>query len=397
MSRTTNQAEVVVIGAGPYGLAAAAHLREHGVDTRVFGEPMSFWRDHMPVGMLLRSPWPASHIADPQHKLTLDAFREAVARELTAPVPLHRFAEYGRWFAESAVTDIDPRPVQRIDHDGSRFIVTTGDGELISARRVVVATGIGSHAHLPAVLRGVSDSRITHTNVHRCFDPFAGRRVAVVGGGQSALESAALLHEAGADVTVLMRRPAVRWLSRSARLHGMGSLTNLLYAPTDVGPASLSRLVAMPRLFARVPSRARLPLTARCIRPAGAAWLIDRLADVRIVPEADIVGTALNGGRVRLRLADGSSHAADDVVCGTGYRIDVVAAPGPLAPGLTRRVRTVHGLPVLGAGFQSSVPGLHFLGAPASYSYGPLTRFVAGTDFAGRELVRGLRLGAARR
>jgi hypothetical protein len=48
----------------------------------------------------------------------------------------------------------------------------------------------------------------------------------------------------------------------------------------------------------------------------------------------------------------------------------------------------VNGYPVLGAGFETTAPGLHLLGAPASWSFGPLMRFVAGTEFAGRALER---------
>ena len=67
--------DVAIVGAGPYGLSTAAHLRKiPGLNTRVFGETMSFWERHMPAGMLLRSPWSASHIADPKDELTLDAY-----------------------------------------------------------------------------------------------------------------------------------------------------------------------------------------------------------------------------------------------------------------------------------------------------------------------------------
>jgi cation diffusion facilitator CzcD-associated flavoprotein CzcO len=390
MKRESGHVEVLVVGAGPYGLAATAHLRAEGVGALVFGEPMSFWRDKMPSGMLLRSPWQASHIADPGHKLTLDAFREDVAPDLEAPVPLHRFVEYGRWYAEATVADADPRQIRRIRRVGDRFAATTADGESVSADRVVVGTGIGPYAYVPPALQRLGGRWVSHASEHRDFARFAGQAVAVIGGGQSALESAALLHEAGADVTVVMRRPAVRWLSRSARLHSMGPLAKLLYAPTDVGPAGLSRLVATPSLFAHVPSVARTPLTARCIRPAGAAWLIDRLADVRIVLDAEILATAIDGQHVSLRLADDSTHVVSHIVCGTGYRVDIAAAPGPLEPDLVRQVRTALGMPVLGRGFESSVPGLHFLGAPSAFSFGPLARFVAGTAFAGDELVRGV-------
>jgi thioredoxin reductase len=389
MKRASGQAEVLVVGAGPYGLAATAHLRAHGVSTLVFGEPMAFWRD-MPSGMLLRSPWQASHIADPHRKLTLDAFRDDVAPDLEAPVPLQRFVEYGRWYAKAAVADTDPRLIRVIRRVGDGFAATTADGETVGADRVVVATGIGPHAYMPPSLQRLGGGWVSHASEHRDFAKFAGKAVAVVGGGQSALESAALMHEAGADVTVVMRRPAVRWLSRSARLHRMGRLAKVLYAPTDVGPAGLSRLVAMPRLYAHVPTPARTPWTARCIRPAGAAWLIDRLAEVRIVPDAEIVGTAVDTHLVALRLADGSTHTVSHIVCGTGYRVDIAASPGPLAPELVRQVRTVGGMPMLGRGFQSSVPGLHFIGASSAFSFGPLTRFVAGTEFTGRELVRGV-------
>ena len=54
-----NNYDVAVIGAGPYGLSVAAHLREQSLKVIVFGRPMSFWDRNMPVGMLLRSPLPA--------------------------------------------------------------------------------------------------------------------------------------------------------------------------------------------------------------------------------------------------------------------------------------------------------------------------------------------------
>ena len=73
------QCDVAVIGAGPYGLSAAAYLRSAGVETRIFGEPMAFWQKQMPAGMCLRSNWGASHIADPQSQLTLDEYSRKTA------------------------------------------------------------------------------------------------------------------------------------------------------------------------------------------------------------------------------------------------------------------------------------------------------------------------------
>ena len=113
--------DVVVIGAGPYGLAAAAHLREGGVDVRVFGAPMSFWKEHMPSGMLLRSPWGASHIGDPSGPLSLDAFERERGSGIARPIPLADFVAYGHWFQRRVLSDIDPRKVERVDAIGDGF------------------------------------------------------------------------------------------------------------------------------------------------------------------------------------------------------------------------------------------------------------------------------------
>ena len=114
--------DVVILGAGPYGLAAGAHLRNiQGLDVRVFGEPMEFWKAHMPEGMLLRSPWAASHISDPATALTMDAFGNELGVRIPTPIPLDRFVEYGLWFQRQAVPEIDRRRITRIERDSHRL------------------------------------------------------------------------------------------------------------------------------------------------------------------------------------------------------------------------------------------------------------------------------------
>ena len=68
-----HETQTVIIGAGPHGLAAAAHLGRAGVETTVFGDPMCFWRT-MPKGMLLRSNWTATSIAEYDGPLSLDSY-----------------------------------------------------------------------------------------------------------------------------------------------------------------------------------------------------------------------------------------------------------------------------------------------------------------------------------
>jgi cation diffusion facilitator CzcD-associated flavoprotein CzcO len=249
------------------------------------------------------------------------------------------------------------------------------------ARRVVVAAGIGPFAHRPQPFASLPSELVSHAVDHDDLGKFRGKRVLVVGRGQSALESAALLHENDAQVQVVFQNGAVHWLTRSARLHRMGAITKLLYAPTDIGPAGVSRLVAAPGWFRSFPRSAQQKMGVMSIRPAGAAWLIPRLRDVPLLTDAAAVEAKATAGGVSVATADGRSFEADHVLLGTGYRVDV-ARYGFLGPEVLAGLRRTNGYPHLDRGFESSVAGLHFVGAPAAWSFGPLMRFVAGTKFA---------------
>src|SRR5579872_437282 len=384
--------DVTIIGAGPYGLSAAAHLRTiRGLDVLVFGEPMSFWERHMPRGMYLRSNWTATRIADPKRSLTLEAFQAASSSRFSAPVPLERFTEYGQWYQRNAVPDLDRRKIARIESNSNGFRVTLDDGEALNSRHVVVAAGIGSFARRPVEFDGIPSQLTSHTTEHQAFRQFVGKRLLIIGSGQSALESAALLHEIGAEVEVIARSQRINWLQgRLSKTlhHRLGSgIRRLLYAPTDVGPAGLSQLMARPDLLRRLPHPLQEKLWKRSVRPAGARWLVKRLEDVPIRLSTSVVSAAPLGHQVRIRLNDGSERIVDHILLGTGYKVDV-AKYEFLAPALVRSIRQFNGYPWLGVGLESSVPGLHFLGAPAARSFGPLMQFVSGTEYASRSLTR---------
>ena len=382
--------DVAVVGAGPYGLSAAAHLRAaNGLDIRVFGQPMSFWERHMPKWMLLRSPLTGSHLSDPQGALTLEAYHAASGNEITAPLPLCRFIDYGRWFQSQAVPDTDARRIGRIEKNGKGFRLTVEDGEIWKACRVVIAAGIEPFASKPKEFKHVPRELASHSCDHSDLGRFAEKRVAVIGAGQSALESAALLHEAGADVEVLVRAPFVRWLWRHKWFHTFKPVARLLYAPADVGQAGLSQLVARPHLFRRLPRSIQDRWGKRAIRSAGAGWLNPRCQPIRIATSRVVTSAVPQGDQLVLTLNDGTERSVDHALLATGYRVDIALYPF-LAKPLLKSVETVNGYPKLNNGFESSVPGLHFLGAPAAWSFGPLMRFVAGADFASRNLTRGV-------
>lgn len=380
--------DVAIVGAGPYGLAAAAHLRRlNGLSVSIFGEPMRFWRTAMPAGMLLRSAWSASHIADPHASLTLDAYKVSSGNHLAAPISLERFVDYGLWYQRAAVPDVDPRNVSSIEPRAGKFQVKLEDGSDFLASRVIIAGGISAFAARPAAFDHIPSALVTHTSEAQDLSRFANKRVIVIGGGQSALESAALLHEMGAGVEVLLRRPRVHWLGWKDRLRPLGPASQMLFSPTDVGPAGVSRLVAAPDLFRRFPRSVRTRLRVLSTRPAGARWLRDRLNGVPLSTRTTVTSALPVNGHIKLTVSDNTTRLADHVILGTGYRVDV-ARYRFLGPGILAQLQVVDGFPVLGPALESSVPGLHFLGAPAAWSYGPLMCFVSGTKYAANALVR---------
>jgi hypothetical protein len=149
----------------------------------------------------------------------------------------------------------------------------------------------------------------------------------------------------------------------------------------------LSRLIAATDLYRRLPRAVQDPLTARAIRPAGSAWLPPRLREVPIHLGARIRDVEAAGGRVAIELEDGTVRIADHIVAGTGYRVDIARYPF-LAPELLAAIRRRSGYPALRPGLESSVPRLHFVGAPAAYAFGPTMRFVSGSWYAGRAVAR---------
>jgi pyridine nucleotide-disulfide oxidoreductase len=384
--------QVVIVGAGPYGLAAAAHLRSAKADVCVFGKPMEFWERHMPAGMLLRSYWEGSHISDPRGDLTLDKYERAQGLQLPRPVRRDDFVSYGRWFQRQAVPDLDARRVTQIQAASEGYRVLLEDGQSVLTQRVVVATGIASFTHRPHQFGRVPPELASHSSEHHDFSGFAGQRVVVIGGGQSALESAALLHESGAAVEVIVRAPRVHWLRYGTRLHTWlhnqaNPLRRILYPPSDVGPPGLNWIVDTPELFPWLPWSLHSRIARRAIRSAGAGWLKPRMSGTKITTVRFVHSASPVGKKVLLRLDDGTERCVDHVLLATGFQIDLSRCAF-LPAHLVRSLRLVDGYPALSAGFEASLPGLHFIGATAARTFGPLMRFLAGTGFAARSLTR---------
>lgn len=395
---------VVVIGAGPYGLSVAAHLRAAGAPVRVFGDVMGSWRHAMATGMFLKSTPAATDLSAPVPGARLADFRrEHGEPELTklTPIPCDVFVRYGQWFRKRYVGEVEPARVTVVERPaaGTGFTVRSDDGQVTAAAAVVVATGLNGLAHVPDELRRLAPggpgpaAPVSHTSHHTDLSVYAGRRVAVVGGGQSALESAALLHEAGAEARVLVRERTVLW--------GMAPDLARTWTRRLAKPSSplgtgwiLAGVCAAPGGVRWCPAAARLLLFRRALGPSGGWWLRDRVEGVvPVLTSRRITGAALSGPAVRLDVAGPGgareSLTVDHVLAATGYRLDLDALPF-LSPTVRRAVACVPGskAPALRGTFESSVPGLYFTGSLAAPMFGPLMRFVAGTEFAAVRIAR---------
>ena len=380
---------LAIIGAGPYALSTAVFAQNAGVKPRLFGQVMGFWR-HMPDGMFLRSYFRASNIADPADSLTLPAFEEAVGRHLERPIPLADFIAYGDWFTEKSDLTVDPRRITHVGRNGSGFHLTLDDGSTLAADRVVVATGITPFAWRPPLFDSLPSTLASHTSEHRSYAAFRGKEVAVVGAGQSALEAAAFLTQAGASAEVLVRGPALRFLRGERLYESAGRLGDFLYPAWGVGPPGINWVMGRPSLYRLLPARLADPLARRAIRPAGAAWLHPMLEGVRITTGCQVEAVTAEGEKVRLRLSNGTERLVDHVVLGTGYRLDV-RRYSFLDTEIVDRIRLIGTYPRLSGSFESSVPGLYFVGAPAAASGGPGMRFVSHTGFVARAIAASLR------
>ncbi len=382
----TMRCDVVVMGAGPYGLSAAAHLRGRELKVAVFGKPISFWREHMPQGMLLRSYWWATSLSDPQRAYSFEAFFRSKGLQASDPLPVEIFIEYGLWFQQHAVPDLDETYVTTIERQDGQFLVTLEDGRVIQCKAVVMAPGLHYYQYCPPEYTHMPSSLVSHSAEHHTLEDFADQKIAIIGRGQAALETAALLNEQGAEVHVIARH-AIRWVPLANEK--IPAAFRALRAPkAGMGSGWLNLLLEKyPYVFQRLPRNVKDHIFTTRHGPAGSHWLKPRILDKIALHELEQVKKIEEvDGRVKLTLTSGAMLEVDHVILATGYRAEMKQLP-MLHASLRDAIQTYQGAPVLNSWFESSVPGLYFIGYSAARSFGPFYRFVVGADAAARRVA----------
>jgi thioredoxin reductase len=391
--------QALIIGAGPFGLSISAHLRQRGIDHQIVGRPVDTWRAHMPAGMYLKSEPYGSDFASPENGYDVSAYCKVHNLDYVhrlGPLSLERFLGYADWFTERWVPEVDDATVTEVTAVDGGFRVGFADVAPVSAQQVIVATGLLPYKHIPAELSDLPSDLITHTTDHHDLARFGGRRVAVLGSGQSALETAALLHETGADVTIIVRGPEVSWAAPNpADLSLVGHVRRPVNKLCEGWRCAVWN---SPGAFRRLPRDMQVRKAKSVLGPIGAWWLKDRVDGViETLTSHRIRGAALAGSGVRL-LLDGAQAAidVDHVIAGTGFRVDLARLPF-LAESVQERIALRSRYPVVNRAGESSVPGLYFAGAHTAVSLGPSVRFIAGTHQAVAQLARSVARDAGQR
>jgi thioredoxin reductase len=357
--------DLLVIGAGPYGLSVAREALRSGLSVSVVGRPMSFWREHMPAGMYLRSG-PEWHL-DPGEELTL---REFLAGDVPDPLPIARFLSYAEWFTAQAGIDVREEEVVRLEPG---FVATLASGATISARAVVAAPGISRFGVVPEWGDGLGE----HTCDLVDFAGMDGARVLIVGGRQSAYEWAALIGEHGAErIDVVHRHPEPRF-DRVSWAFVEPHIEATLNTPGWWRTLPAAERDAIGRQFWEV---GRLTLE-HWLEPRLARLPVHRHAGAEVIA-VDGLDVARLGDALRVSLSTGITLHADRVVFACGYRSDIARVP------YLPSISTSDGFPDLDPAFGTSVPGLYLPGFAATRDFGPFFGFVRGAVPAARIIVR---------
>ncbi len=385
--------DLAILGAGPYGLSIAAHLRKAGLSFRIFGSPMQSWRRHMPKGMHLKSEGFASSLYDPDGAFPLSRFcgeRNLPYADVGLPTSLETFAAYGLEFQRRYVPTLEETDITMLRGNGEGFALETAAGQSVHAHRVIVATGLSHFARLPGKLADLPRAFVTHSSDHHDLTQFEGKSVAVIGAGASALDSAALLHEAGAHVEIVVRASRIAFHTFMAEPRPLWQ--RIRNPRSGLGIGWRSRLATdAPLLFHFMPQKFRLRVVRTHLGPAP-GWFVRSRVERRVPVHvgSEVESASVIAGRVHLQLRDQEGArtglVADHVIAATGYSVSVSKLPF-LHESLRRRIQCVEDTPVLSTNFQTSLPGLYMVGVASANSFGPLMRFAYGAGFTSRRIT----------
>jgi cation diffusion facilitator CzcD-associated flavoprotein CzcO len=381
--------DVAIVGAGPYGLSLAAHLRARGVKYRIFGEAMRFWLN-MPIGVNLKSLAFATNIAVPKRGYSFPNWCRQHGLEDFEPCTMQSFSAYGLEMQKRFVPDLEEVLVTNVSPRSGGFELALSSGERLRSRKVVVCTGLSGLAQVPEELQQLGPDRMRHTFDISDYGEFRNKTVAVIGAGASAIEAGALVREAGGYSEIFVRDREAVFHGRTPRVRPLWErITNPM---TVLGSGRDNWVLQqLPLSVHMLPLERRTRFVKRYLGPASPWWIKDRvLGKVPIHVRHEVVEVGTAGQRVQLKVRNGEGSLrnveADFVIAGTGYDANISRLKF-LDPEISARIGRIERAPRLNINFESSVPGLHFTGPLSFMCFGPLFRFVTGAEVTARRLA----------
>jgi len=359
----------------------------------------------MPKGMMLKSDGFASNLHSPGAEFTLKKYcveRGIPYSDTTIPVSLATFCSYGVAFQERMVPELEDRYVQHVSRVPGGFSLHLDNGETLRARHVILAIGISHFDYVPENLRHLPAEFCSHSFAHHHMEPFKGRHITVIGGGASALGLAGLLRDADCDSHLVARAAEVTFHSGPDPDEKAPSLWQRIRHPrSGLGPGMRSRFYAdAPNAFRYLPEKLRIEIVRTALGPSGGWTTREKvIGRVPLFLGRTIERAEIKDGQVLLHMLgqDGSRSElmTEHVIAGTGFRVDMDRLQF-LAPEIRAGIKSVHRTPILSSTFESSVPGLHFVGIAAANSFGPVMRFAFGAGFAAERLTALLKKSESR-
>ncbi len=387
---------VTIIGAGPYGLSVAAHLRGYGVTFRIIGRPMKSWLSNMPSGMRLKSTGYSSTLYDPKKSFTIRQYcheRNIPFEDVGLPVEVETFSSYGLAFQKQFVPDVDDCEVVSVARCAEGFRLELDDGRSFKSRNVVLGIGLEHFRNMPAELKSLPRNFVSHSGEHGDLERFRGCTVAVIGAGSSAIDIATFLQEKGCNVHLIARKQEIEF-GHDEQLHR--PLLSRIHRPmSGIGPGWKNILCAhLPGLFRHLPEGVRIRTVSSFLGPSGGWFMKTRFAAVPRLLGYELESAEVQDGHLKLALVssvgDKRHFTVDHVIAATGYKMDVQRLDF-LCADLRAELKLIRNTPRLSAHFESSMPGLYFVGPISAMTFGPVMRFAAGAGFTAGRLSKHLK------
>jgi len=361
------QTNLLIIGAGPFGLSLAAYAKHLGIDHIVAGRPMEFWKKNMPDGMFLRSA--SDWSLDPTGRYSIVNYLETLGKtpKDVEPLSLEFYLRYAQWFQEGSGIQTISDYVTKLDQVKDGFQAVLENGDVIEAQNVAIAIGMGYFKNLPSALTSIlPEGRFEHTCDAVQLSSRRGRRVLILGGRQSAFEWAALLNDAGA-----------------AEVHLVHRHESPKFAEADWSwvPPLVDGMVNDPAWFRNLPQEEKDAVSKRLWsegRLKVEPWLEQRVMkpNTKIHQQASLASCVERAdGALDVKLDNGDAFVVDDVILATGYKVELERLPFLKAGNVFDKIEVKNGFPVLDPHFQTSVNGLYFTSMPAGQDFGPFFGF----------------------